>query len=282
MTYATIATFVAADQTSDGPTATMQIALTLAERMDAHLHFIAPGIDPTDTGFYAAGAYAVVLRENVDQAHAEAERLNEVIKRLTAGTQLRWDVSNAVVADSELGRYCSGETRFSDLMIVDMPYADGMAAHMPTVLEAALFGSKMPTLVLPENTVKDLEPARVMIAWNDSDEALTAVRAALPFLLGADEVDIVIIDPPHEIRGRSDPGGNLATFLSRHGILSEISILARNGQDVADVLIRRGRETGADLVVMGAYGHTRMREAIIGGATRHMLERATLPVFMAH
>ena len=123
---------------------------------------------------------------------------------------------------------------------------------------------------------------RVLIAWNDGDEALRAVRAALPLLRTAGSADIAIIDPPRTASGRPEPGGALASYLARHGIAAEVSILARTEPDIADILIRRAREIGAGLIVMGAYGHTRLREAIIGGATRHMLERARLPVLMAH
>ncbi len=120
------------------------------------------------------------------------------------------------------------------------------------------------------------------MAWNESDEAMRAARASLPFIAKASETDITIIDPPRHGKGRSDPGGSLACYLNRHGAKSEISIVARSEPKISDTLIRRSREAGVDLLVMGAYGHTRMREAIIGGATRHMLEHSEVPILMAH
>jgi len=92
----------------------------------------------------------------------------------------------------------------------------------------------------------------------------------------------VVIDPPMHGPNRSDPGGLVAQYLSRHGVKTEIDVLSRSMPRVSDVLLRHVTDMDADMVVMGAYGHSRFREAIFGGATRYMLEQATVPVFMAH
>ncbi|MFV2033667.1 MAG: universal stress protein, partial [Halocynthiibacter sp.] len=109
-----------------------------------------------------------------------------------------------------------------------------------------------------------------------------AVRAALPLLIAAEIVNITVIDPPVHGPDRSDPGGALSQMLARHGVNAEISVLAKTLPRVADVLTRHVRDIDADFLVMGAYGHSRFREAILGGATRNMLEQAEVPVLMAH
>jgi nucleotide-binding universal stress UspA family protein len=123
---------------------------------------------------------------------------------------------------------------------------------------------------------------RIVVAWNQSTEALTAIRRALPILRAAVMVDITIIDPPAHGPERSDPGGQLSQMLARHGIKAEVTVLAKTMPRVSDVINRHVRDSNADMVVMGAYGHSRFREAILGGATRHMLEMAEVPVLMAH
>jgi nucleotide-binding universal stress UspA family protein len=123
---------------------------------------------------------------------------------------------------------------------------------------------------------------RVVIAWNQSAEALIAIRTALPILQAADTVNISIIDPPQHGPDRSDPGGALSQYLSRHGVKTEISVLAKTMPRISDILCRHVQDIGADMVVMGAYGHSRFREAILGGATRNMLENTEVPVLMAH
>jgi nucleotide-binding universal stress UspA family protein len=92
----------------------------------------------------------------------------------------------------------------------------------------------------------------------------------------------VVIDPPTHGQDRSDPGGPLSQMLSRHGVHCEIDVLSKTMPRVSDILNRHVTDVDADMVVMGAYGHSRLREAILGGATRYMLEQAKVPVFMAH
>jgi nucleotide-binding universal stress UspA family protein len=111
---------------------------------------------------------------------------------------------------------------------------------------------------------------------------MVAVRRALPFLKQAQLVNIAVIDPPQHGPERSDPGGALCQMLVRHGVKAEVSVLARTMPRVSDMLNRHLRDLDADLLVMGAYGHSRFREAILGGATRNMLEMAEAPMLMAH
>jgi nucleotide-binding universal stress UspA family protein len=162
------------------------------------------------------------------------------------------------------------------------PYGDARGIEDVATVEGALFGYRTPILVLPPGLDTAVAPKSVVIAWNESLEALTAVRAAMPFLAQAAKVNIAIIDPPKHASDRSDPGGNIAELLARHGIRSDISVLAKTMPRVSDVLVRHVRDTDADLIVMGGYGHSRFREAILGGATRNMLEIAPVPVLMAH
>ena len=120
-----------------------------------------------------------------------------------------------------------------------------------------------------------------MVAWNESDEALSAVRKALPLLQSADIVSIAIVDPPAHSPERSDPGGAICELLSRHGVHANVVVLSRTMPRISDVLSRFAHENAEDLIVMGAYGHTRFREALLGGATRDMLDGAEQPVLMA-
>ena len=121
-----------------------------------------------------------------------------------------------------------------------------------------------------------------MIGWNESGEAINAIRAAMPLITGADAVHVVVIDPPQHGPNRSDPGGQVSQYLARHGAKVEIDVLSKTLPRVSDVLLRHADDMKADMLVMGAYGHSRFREAVFGGATRDMLEQTDLPVFMAH
>jgi nucleotide-binding universal stress UspA family protein len=108
------------------------------------------------------------------------------------------------------------------------------------------------------------------------------VRAALPILKESEVVNIAIINPPTHAPDRSDPGGALSQMLSRHGVHAEVAVLAKSLPRISDVIARHVSDQNADLLVMGAYGHSRFRESILGGATRNMLKMAETPVLMAH
>jgi nucleotide-binding universal stress UspA family protein len=136
--------------------------------------------------------------------------------------------------------------------------------------------------VLAEGKALTPTPKRVVVAWNESSEAMAAIRRALPMLQSASEVNVCIIAPERHGSDTSDPGAELSRMLSRHGVKVEVTILAQTLPRVSEVIARHVADTDADMLVMGAYGHSRFREAILGGATRNMLEHAAVPVFMAH
>jgi nucleotide-binding universal stress UspA family protein len=256
--------------------------IAIANVVDAHLDVLCLGVDRSQTGYYYAGANAMVLQETINRAQEEAEAIEEKAKSVLTGSNIRWGTDTGVAQLADLGRHVAARARFADLVILPQPYGDKRGAELEPVVEAALFEGQTPVLVVPDQGPPRPTPKRVMIGWNESSEALVAVKAALPVLKYAEAVHVVVIDPPTHGPNRSDPGGLLSQFLSRHGIRSEIDVLSKTLPRVSDVLMRHATDIEADLIVMGAYGHSRFREAILGGATRYMLEQAKLPVFMAH
>jgi nucleotide-binding universal stress UspA family protein len=260
----------------------IEAAVAIARREDAHLEVFAVGVDHTQTGYYYAGASAYVFQEAIDRAMAAAEALETEVRAELAPEDIRWSVESAVAQMGGVSTLIAMRARFADLVVLEKPYGTQAARDSEAALEATLFEGGAPVLVLPHEpvTVENIG-RRVLVAWNQSDEALHAVRRALPVLKAAEAVEIAVVDPsPHSPEG-SDPGGKLCQMLTRHGVKAEIAVLAKTLPTVSEVLNRRAVETGADLIVMGAYSKSRLREAIMGGATRHMLERATLPVLMA-
>lgn len=141
----------------------------------------------------------------------------------------------------------------------------------------------MPVLVVPDAGGADWSRpfGRICLAWDDSDEALRAVHATLPLLEAAQAVDIVIADPSEHDSDETEPGEALALWLARHGVHSEIVLRPRTGPRVADLLTSFCRERGCEALVTGAFGHSRLREAILGGTMREMLTSVPLPLIMA-
>lgn len=279
MSYKTLFTAVTDPQLQQN---TLSQATDLATHFDAHLDVLCLGVDRTQTGYYFAGANAVVLQETMTRASEEARALEASTSDWLGKTGIRWNCDAAMAQIADLGRHVAGHARFSDLVVLPKPYGEERGSELEPVIEGALFEAQTPVLVMPQKAEAKGAPKRIVIAWNEGAEALRAVRAALPLLKTAERVSVVVVDPPVHGPNRSDPGGPLSQFLARHGIKVEIEVLAKSLPRVSDVLLRHAMDSSADMLVMGAYGHSRFREAILGGATRDMLEQATLPVLMAH
>ncbi len=278
MTFKTVFTAMTEFEPSK---ASLAQAAALTEVLDAHLDVMCLGMDRSRSNYYEVGANAILVQSALEEAHRKAEQTRVEVDAWLKAANIRWTARDAIASLADAGRPLSLAARFSDLSVVPLPYRTRSSAEETLILEALLFDAGCPTVVMP-----DMEPvstpARIVIGWNESTEALRAIHAAMPFLAAARDVHIAIIDPPEHAADRSDPGGALAVMLSRHGVNCDIQVMSRNGARVSERLQRHVTEMGADMLVMGAYGHSRFREAILGGATREMLEHAKVPVFMVH
>lgn len=260
----------------------LDAAVDLARREDAHLDVLCIGVDQTQTGYYYAGATAILTQEAFNQAREEVARNEQAVRDRLAAEDIRWAVDTAVAQVGALAGPVGMLARFSDLVVLGKPYGDGRSYASEAILEAALFEGGAPVLVLPDGDFDAAFGKRVVLAWNQSNESLRAARSAIPILKAATAVNITIIDPPAHGPERSDPGGMLSQLLARHGVHAEVSVLAKTMPKASEVLSRHARDMNADLIVMGAYGHSRFREAILGGTTRNMLETTDIPVLMVH
>lgn len=279
MSYKTILTIVT---DAAQALAQMDAAVAVARAEDAHLEVLCMGVDRTQTGYYYAGATAFVQQEVLDRAQEDARATEAAVQARLAGEDIRWSAEGVVAQLGAIATVVGLRARFADLVVMGRPYGKGKGQEMEAAVEAALFEGQVPLLIVPDDRAAAIKARRVVVAWNQSNEAMSAIRKALPLLKSADLVDITIIDPPTHGPERSDPGGQLSQWLARQGVHVEVSVLAKTLPRVSDVINRHVRDSNADMVVMGAYGHSRFREAILGGATRHMLEMAEVPVLMAH
>lgn len=265
--------------------ATITAASRLALAHDAHLDILALGVDRTQLGYAYIGTAAVVLQATLDRTEEDARAVEAACKTALGEEDptLRWSIETVVAQLGGLTDLVAQRARFADLVILPRPYGKDQGAEAEAVIESALFEGQAPVVVVPETGIGQADkPRRIVLAWNQSAEAMAATRRALPLLKQADTVVITVIDPTSFGPERSDPGGLLCQMLVRHGVKAEVSVLAQALPRVSDILARQVRDLDADLLVMGAYSHSRFREAILGGATRDLLEQAEVPVFLAH
>ncbi|MFD1795641.1 universal stress protein [Paracoccus aurantiacus] len=277
MGYKTILTVIS----TEGQQRQLDAAIAMARREDAHLEVFCLGVDHSQTGYYYAGASAYVFQESIDKAMAAAEALEASVRSRLEAEDVRWSVESAVAQVGGLTTLIGMRARFADLVVLTRPYSENASSDAEAITEAALFEGGAAVLIVPKGELPEDMGRKIMIAWNQSEETMAAVRRALPLLTAADSVEITVIDPSPHGPERSDPGGALAEMLSRHGVNSDIAVLARTLPQTSDIIAQRATEIGADMIVMGAYSHSRFREAILGGTTRNMLGKTNLPVFMA-
>lgn len=262
--------------------ATLTIATDVCRAEAAHLEVLCIGLDRTQlTGFYP-GDGAILLDQSLQQAQTEAEALYQSAKALLQQQDICWSLDWGSAQMGGTGTLVAERARFVDLVVVPRPAADAQNRDADIIIEAALFDGGVPVLLVPQAGLPPNWGENVIVGWNQSREAMRAIRGALPLLLGAKSVSITIIDPPRHGPERSDPGGALSQMLARHGVHAEVSVLARTLPRVSDVLKRHARDKGATLIVMGAYGHSRLREYVLGGSTRAMIDGTEVPVFLAH
>ena len=170
-----------------------------------------------------------------------------------------------------------------DLAVIERDIATD--AHLFDILDEAMLTSRMPCLLLPPNWSKGMAPACVAIGWNGSIEAARAVHHALPLLQEATEVKVIDGQSLHasdDDAARTAPRLDLLDYLRRHDVSAKSLHIDVSPQEAGPALLKQAQHMHADLLVMGAYSHSRMREHVLGGATRHILTHAQIPVLMHH
>ncbi len=257
-------------------------AVTICEGLGAHLALLVLGIAPPPP----ASPYGVVSNDiwagEIRDGQAEAQARAAVIEAKLAPSGLSASVEAQYIDRGTVASLAARFARYADLTLIT-PQAPGFELMQTWVMNGALFESGRPMLLLPKGSAGFPEPQRVMIAWDASVEASKAVRDAIGLMQKAAEVHAVLIDPVPSFEGHGpEPGADLATYLGRHGIEATVHRLPREGKDTGEMLRRTATDLAADLIVMGGFGHSRLRQRIFGGTTTDMLKEATIPVLMAH
>jgi nucleotide-binding universal stress UspA family protein len=215
-------------------------------------------------------------RKADEEAAAVEARLKDRLRLRRSAAELR----RSNIMGGEAGQILAAQARYADATILGLN-DDGPTNFQRQLFEGALFYSGRPVIVVPEAFKRHALPKRIMIAWRPGREATRAVHDALPLLKAADDVRLVVVDEQMSTAQEPQPGVDIARHLARHDIEVDVKHIPGTGGTAASLLLDEARYFGADLIVMGGYGHSRMREWILGGATRDILQSAEVPVLMA-
>jgi len=282
MEYKTILVHVDESRRAHEP---IRIAAFLAQKYNAHLiGAAATGVAPQ---FLMPG---VIGESNLSLiGPALAELREHAASLLTEFESVAWkmDVKSFEkrLIDDDAGAGLALQARYSDLVVIGqvnpVDYSPVLRADFQ---EYVLMNSGKPVLIIPYAGHFPQVGKKVLLAWDGSMEATRAVSASIPLLRRADLVQVLVLDRgrPSDAHGEQ-PGADIALFLARHGVKLEVSEQKIPADiDVGNALLSHAADFGADLIVMGGYGHTRFREVLLGGVTRTVLASMTVPVLMSH
>jgi len=262
--------------------ARLDLAARLAARTDAHLTALYAFTEVMLPGYIEAEIPAelrTARREAVEDQVAQArQRFEDAMRQHGLTERSEW---LAIERDPTVAAAVHG--RYADLIIVGQPDPD-RDRDTPVVQPAdLLFEAGRPLLVVPYAGHFASVGERVLVGWNGSREAARAIGDALPVLTAARKVVVMAANPKPGPQGLGDePCADIARHLSRHGCKVEATHVATDVVEPGDTLLNMAADEGCDLLVMGAYGRSRLRELVLGGMTRYMLQHMTIPVLMSH
>ncbi len=262
------------------PDPATQFAISIAAAFRAHLAGIAfaydPAISPTVMDGLTASWIDAQRAENLEAAQQAAARFEEAARREGISAEHRVIETSIGSAPNRFGRIA----RQFDLSVVGQTEPD-IALPEDLMIEAAMFESGRPTVVVPYIQKDPLKLNHVLVCWDHSRTAARAVADALPLLARSKMVEIIMVT--HRDAKQDDlSGAGIAEHLARHDLNVALKRLIAPDLNVAGAVLSYAADVGADFIVMGGYGHSRLREFVLGGATRGMLQSMTVPVLMAH
>jgi nucleotide-binding universal stress UspA family protein len=264
-------------------TTRLQAALSLASACGAQLTALYLIAEPFLPGMGGRHLPAELLREHLAHGEAEAEAVLASARAEAERHGTTLAVTRASGPLDRLPQLLARHARYTDLTVVGQADLAAHGVDDTALVEAAFMDSGHPALVIPRASTGVLPPRRAMIAWDGSREAARATSDAMPLLRMAEQVLVLVLDA-HDVGGRAggQPGSELVAHLRRHEVKAELRQVASGGTSIGQALLGQAREEAADLLVMGGYGHSRLREMMLGGTTRSILEHMTVPVLFSH
>jgi nucleotide-binding universal stress UspA family protein len=255
-------------------------AVSIASLLEAHLTGVAFVYDPivpiSGTGYIPAEVIETQQADNEAAAKAAIDRFAEATRRAALSAEPLTLSASLAGAGDQFGRIA----RRFDLAVVGQAEPETSTVE-DIIAEATLFESGRPMVMVPYIQKDPIKLDNVMVCWDGSRQAARAIGDAMPLLRKTKRVEVAIISNE---RGKQDQieGADIGQHLARHGLKVDVHRIAGGDIDVADALLSHAADSGIDFMVMGGYGHSRLREFVLGGVTRSILRSMTVPALMSH
>ena len=254
-------------------------ATEIARSFTAHLtglqlHVLPEVLTTTDPGGFG------FPQQLIAESEARADAVGEKLKQRLSGADIVQELRRLDVLPGQVGSALASEARTADLFVGTRPYGD--PSGQSHIEEAVLFRSGRGCLFVPPLGTSPARYATILVAWKNSRESARAVAEALPFLQKAQSVVVAVMEEGQATEElKLEAGADIGRYLSRHGVSAEIRKTS-GWSDTGAAILNEAKQIGADMIVMGGYGHSRFREWILGGVTRHVLSESPVPVLTAH
>jgi len=271
-----------ADAETDEPALALGEALA-RQCADCHLAAAFLTALPDEPLAYEPPVVAGVWAELLGRARADAEAERKKVEARLARFERACELRSAEALSRDLGRVAAVHARYADVAVMTRPTEGPGLELREEIIEGVLFHSGRPALIAPPGWSGTGIGKRVVVAWDASREATRALSEAQSILQKAEQVTVITVDAKPKMFGHGDqPGANIAAHLSRRGLPAEVRNVDSMGRAASAAILAEATALNADLVVMGGYAHSRLRELVFGGATREILRTATVPLLMAH
>jgi nucleotide-binding universal stress UspA family protein len=280
MRFKTILVHVARD---DAGKARVDAAARLAEASDGKLIGLATVAQPTpilvEGSAAAAGIWAEQMTQHESDAKAAAEDFMETMRARGVNAEARIASGFEEAAGGVLGL----NARYADIAVVGGRDAVSSRTLADTLIDGALFDSGRPVMIVPKGGAGATIGARPLLAWDGGPQAARAASEALPFLSAASQVRVCVASTYFGMAKHGDePGADVARWLSAHGAKVAVDVVEPGERSVAATLTDVARRDDCDMIVMGGFGHSRLRESLFGGVTSDLLDSPPVPLFVAH
>lgn len=261
-----------------------EAAATIAKRFQAHLVGVSvtPPVAVIPSGMPGTPD-AIVLDEHCVAYRNDNPALRAAFEAAAGGSSASIEWREADAGSSNVGDVVLQHAHAADLVVAAQTEPGWQWSAYLDVADRLAVESGRPVLIIPNEGLHETYGRKVLVAWNARREPARAAFDALPLLERAQQVKMVWVNPQDEDGPEMDvPAADICAALARHGVRCEATEAIRPHAGVGETLLMRAAEYGADLLVMGCYGHSRLREFVLGGASRHVLEHMKVPVLMSH
>jgi nucleotide-binding universal stress UspA family protein len=268
-----------------GPSAAtaLRYAVKLARRKNAHLLgvFVTPSSwhrNPSATFVRGRAAIQEMMVRYENEERQALELAKNVFTRAAAAEEITAEFR--IIDHAEASEAVMLNSLHADLVIIGHPAPAGLPEGLSA--ELLLLATGVPIMIVPDKWDADKIGTNILIGWNASREARRAIADARPLLADAQSVSVAVVDPARNERHGEEPGADVALYLTRHGAKVTVEHITSNGTSPANALLKHAREHGNDLLVIGAYSHSRTGQRVFGGVTQSLVKNVSMPTLIAH